>query len=1130
MDVASWLRGLGLGQYAAAFEDNAVDAETLRELTAEDLKELGVSLVGHRRKLLAAISRLKEKPASTGSDAELENSNPDNATEIDAAERRQLTVMFCDLVGSTKLSAQLDPEDLRQVIGDYQAAVADEVTKLGGFVAKYMGDGVLVYFGYPHAHEEDAERALRSGLAIAERIGRLECRGARLSVRIGIATGTVVVGDLIGYGSAQERGVVGETPNLAARLQALAKPGSVLSDDTTRRLVGELFECRDLGTVEAKGLPVPVRAWEVVGLSTIDSRFEALHATRLTPLVGRDEELGLLLRRWERAKTGEGQVVLVSGEAGIGKSRLIAAMKDNNGDDPRATLRYFCSPHHRDSMLYPFIAQVERWTGFVRTDRPPARLDKLKTSVAAVSAAPPDTLPLLADLLGIADESVPPVPADPSRKREMIVSLWPKLFEMLAKERPLLVLFEDAHWIDPTSLEVLDRAVSQIARLPILLIVTFRPEFQPSWIGQPAVSTISLSRLLPHHTSALVTGITRGKPLPDEVLDHIVQRTDGVPLFVEELTSMLVESGMLREEPEEFVLEQPLLTLAIPASLQASLMARLDRLAPVKEIAQIGAAIGREFSYELLAAVVRRTETQLVGALDQLTEAGLVFRRGTPPNASYIFKHALVQDAAYNTLLRARRRDLHARIGDVLEERFPELATSQPELLAHHFAEAGLDDAAANYFRKGGERALERSANAEAAAHLKRAIRHLTTLPEGTERNRRELPLQLALGSTMRALKGHAADETSMVYSRARALLDETVPAKQQMAVLYGAWTVPAVRGDWVSGLEIARQSLALAQSDDDPEAAAFSSRMNGVALWLTGLPEEAVPHLERAVRLYAPGSGNVTDLRYSQDHAVWALSVLAPVLWSLGHPRRAAEAAVRSLEWARAIDHGMTTGVCLAFGLALGGFFEEGGPPGGADADEALQFCLERDLRSYVAWAQFYRGLALVRRAEHGNGLELMRSGIAGMDKINFRILWTVHLGHLAWALAAAGEAEEAMEMLSKALLTVDQYGERAYEAELHRLHGDLLWRSGEVEQAEIEFRRAVDIARSQKARSWELRAATSLAQLYVDRGRRTEAHEVLSSVYSWFTEGFGTADLKAAGTLLQTLEQTLEFRSAGM
>ena len=521
---------------------------------------------------------------------------------------------------------------------------------------------------------------------------------------------------------------MGETPNLAARLQAMAKPGSVLSDDTTRRLVGELFECRDLGAVEIKGLPAPVRAWEVVGLSTIDNRFEALHATRLTPLIGRDEELGLLLRRWERAKAGEGQVVLVSGEAGIGKSRLIAALQDNVGDDRRTTLRYFCSPHHRDSMLYPFIAQVERWAGFARDDRPAARLDKLKTSVGSLPAAPPDTLPLLADLLGIADESVPPIPADPPRKREMMISLWPELFETLAKDRPLLVLFEDAHWTDATSLEVLDRAVSQIARLPILLVVTFRPEFQPSWIGQPAVSTISLSRLLPHHTSALIAGVTRGKPLPHEILDHIVQRTDGVPLFVEELTSMLVESGMLREEEEQFVLEQPLLTLAIPASLQASLMARLDRLAPVKEVAQIGAAIGREFSYELLAAVAHRTDAQLIGALDQLTEAGLVFRRGTPPNASYIFKHALVQDAAYNTLLRARRRDLHARIGHVLEESFPELATSQPELLAHHFAEAGLDDAAVNYWRKGGERALERSANAEAAAHLERAIRHLVSL------------------------------------------------------------------------------------------------------------------------------------------------------------------------------------------------------------------------------------------------------------------------------------------------------------------------------------------------------------------------------------------------------------------
>ncbi|TIS53516.1 MAG: hypothetical protein E5W93_15350, partial [Mesorhizobium sp.] len=446
MDVGDWLRGLGLGQYAAAFEGNAVDAETLRDLTAEDLKELGVDLVGHRRKLLSAIAALANQP--TGIGAHAQGHDWDTQADADVAERRQLTVLFCDLVGSTTLSAELDPEDFRQVIGSYQTAVTEEVAKLGGFVAKYMGDGVLVYFGYPHAHEEDAERALRAGLALVERIGGLECGEARLSARVGIATGVVIVGDLLGRGISQERGVVGETPNLAARLQAMARPGSVLIADTTRRLVGDLFECRDLGAVELKGLPAPIRAWEVVGLSAIDSRFEALHATRLSSLVGRDEELTLLMRRWELARAGEGQVVLVSGEAGIGKSRLIAAVQDNVSDDQRTTLRYFCSPHHRDSMLYPFIAQLERRAGFAREDDPAARLDKLKTLTDSLPATPPDTLALLADLLGIADESVPPILADSHRKREMVISLWSELFKALAEDRPLLVLFEDAHWID----------------------------------------------------------------------------------------------------------------------------------------------------------------------------------------------------------------------------------------------------------------------------------------------------------------------------------------------------------------------------------------------------------------------------------------------------------------------------------------------------------------------------------------------------------------------------------------------------------------------------------------------------------------------------------------------------------
>ena len=495
-----------------------------------------------------------------------------------------------------------------------------------------------------------------------------------------------------------------------------------------------------------------------------------------------------------------------------------------------------------------------------------------------------------------------------------------------------------------------------------------------------------------------------------------------------------------------------------------------------------------------------------------------MFRRGVPPNASYIFKHALVQDAAYSTILRARKRELHATLGHVLEERFPELVTSQPEVIAHHFSEAGLAELAVKYWRKAAERSLERSAHVEATAHLERAIRDLNTLPEGSERNRDELPLQMALGSTMRALKGHAADETLEVYNRARALLDDTTPAKERMAVLYGAWAVTVVRSDCKQGLEIAKQSLPLALGDD-PEAAAFASRMLGLALWLTGSFEEAVPHLERAVRLYAPGSGNLTDLRYSQDHAVWALSVLALNQWMLGYPERASESAVRSLEWSRAINHAMTIGFSLSFGSALWGFFPDGRQNGGASAEEALAYIIENDLRSYIAWGQFYRGLALVRQGDHAEGIALMRKGIIGTDEINQRIMRTARLAHFAWALTSAGNFDEAAAVLSEALLAVEESGERFCESELHRLYGDLHKRMGAAEQAEAEFCKAIEIAQAQKAKAWELRAATSLAQHYSENGQRSRAIEVLSPIYAGVLTGADTFDLQAAKTVLDGL-----------
>src|SRR5216683_2239600 len=609
MDVAEWLRGLGLEQYAPAFRDNDIDGEILRRLTGEDLRELGVTSIGHRRRLLDAISALGAVLADVASTA----ASLDVPAQAEA-ERRQLTVMFCDLVGSTALSARLDPEDLREVIAAYHRAVAEIVAECDGFISRYMGDGVLVYFGYPQAHEDDAERAVRAGLGAIDAVSRIDVKSCNLQTRVGIATGLVVVGDLIGEGSAQEQSVVGETPNLAARLQALAEPDAVVIAAGTRRLVGDLFEYRDLGVVEVKGIAGPVSAWQVLRPSVVASRFEALRGAALTRLVGRDEEIDLLLRRWTRAKAGDGQVVLVAGEPGLGKSRLTAALAERLQAEPHLRLRYFCSPYHQDSALFPFIDQLGRASGFARDDPPAAKLEKLEALLARV--APPDEdMAFLADLLSLPASDRHPLPnLSPQRKKDRTLEALIRQLGGLARRQPVHTVFEDAHWIDPTSRELLDLIVERVRSVPVLLIVTFRPEFQSPWTGQPQVTMLALNRLDRRNRTALVEQIAGGKTLPDDVINQIADRTDGVPLFVEELTKSVLESGLLREDRDRYVLDGALPPFAIPTTLHDSLMARLDRLASMRLVAQTGAAIGREFSYELLHAVSRLPEDELQAA------------------------------------------------------------------------------------------------------------------------------------------------------------------------------------------------------------------------------------------------------------------------------------------------------------------------------------------------------------------------------------------------------------------------------------------------------------------------------------------------------------------------------------
>jgi class 3 adenylate cyclase/pimeloyl-ACP methyl ester carboxylesterase len=749
VDIADWLRRLGLHQYESVFRDNDVDTETLPSLTAEDLRELGITSLGHRKKLLAAIAALSPTLGRLEDDrgpplAEASPSRP--SIKNRPAERRHLTVMFVDLVGSTALSVRLDPEELREILAAYHQAVAAEVARFEGYIAKLMGDGVLVYFGWPQAHEDEAERAVRSGLAIVEAVEGLEKRaGAALSARVGIATGLVVVGDLIGEGAAQEEGVVGATPNLAARLQQLAEPGGVVISESTRRLLGSWFALTDLGPQQIRGIDSPELAFRVLGEAAAEDRFEALRRAEVGPLIGREQELALLLDRWEMAKGGEGQVVVLSGEAGIGKSRIVLALRERIRNEPRFRIGYSCSPHHMDSALWPVFVQLQRAAGYLREDAPSLKLEKLEQLLDKAGGFGEDATPLLADLMGLPLLGCYAAPAGtPQEKKARVFGILLAQMEGLSRQRPMLMVIEDAHWLDPTSAELFERMVDRIRVLPILLVTTLRPDVPTPWTNFPHVTFLSLNRFGRPASRALIQSAAGGRQLPPIVIEAILSRTEGVPLFVEELTKAVLESVIWKTTAGDDHLELvgPLPPLAIPATLQESLMARLDRLAPAREVAQIAACIGREFDEEIVGAVAGYPNLQqLTAVLDQLCRAGLIQRRGTPPHHTYSFKHALVRDAAYATLLKSPRQQLHAHIAQAIERLRPEIAAGQPEIVAHHFIEGGLLDQGAVFLLAAGRLAKARHAVKEAISHLETCLQ-LTARPRdnvpsadrGTER------------------------------------------------------------------------------------------------------------------------------------------------------------------------------------------------------------------------------------------------------------------------------------------------------------------------------------------------------------------------------------------------------------
>jgi predicted ATPase/class 3 adenylate cyclase len=1118
MDVGGWLRRLGLEQYEAAFRENKIDDTVLPSLTAEDLKDLGVGFVGHRRRLLDAIAVLRAEACVP---VPLSDDNlATNKAAKDTAERRQVTVMFSDLVGSTALSARLDPEDLREVISAYQRCVAETVRRFGGFIARYMGDGVLIYFGYPAAHEDDAERAVRSGLALIDAVATLPAPEP-LQVRIGVATGMVVVGDLVGSGEAQEHDIVGETPNLAARLQAIAEPNTVVIAEATRRLLGNLFELQDLGPKELKGIAGPARAFAVLRASSVESRFEAMHPGGLTALVGREEELELLLRRWARAKTGEGQVVLLSGEAGIGKSRLAAALMEALTAEPYTRLRYFCSPHHQDSPFQPIIAQLERAAGFEREDTPEAKLEKL-AALLAPAAPPPEDEALLAELLLLPTEGrFPPLSLAPQEKKEKTFEALLRQLEGLARQHPVLMILEDAHWSDPSSRELFDHVVDRARGLPILLVVTFRPEYAPPWVGQARVTTLTLNRLDRAEGVALVRRIAGNKDLPDEIVAKIVERTDGVPLFVEELTKSALESGA-NDDGASFIARASHQALAVPATLHASLMARLDRLDPwAKEIAQVGATIGRDFSYELLAAVADRSDAELHAALNQLADAGLVFRRGTPPQATYLFKHALVQDAAYATLLRKPRQDLHARVARGLAERFPEKVEARPELLAHHCAEAGAIDEAAAYWGKAAQLAIRRSAMVEARTQLMRALSLLGTLPETPERSRLELDLQVALGGTLIATRGWAAPETGSAFARALELCERLRDTSQLLQALYGQYVFHLVRAELRASHEVAQRALGAAQRTHDAAALVIGHRSVGISLIHLGKLDAARGHLEQAIGHYDPVTHRDLAFRYAYDPLVACKGYLASLtLTQMGYLDQALGRIDEAIAYAETLSHRPSTAFALLHACYCH-FFRRDERLLRQRAAALIAECSKQGFAFWIAGGGIYAGWSKVEGGDVEAGLKQLRDGLAKWRAAEAALLMPMHLVVLAEACLRAGRANDALAAVTEALAYVERSEERVFDAQVHRCYGDVLLAQAGRNAAEAEgsYRHALEIARGQNARLLELRAASSLARLLCDQGKHGKARDLLAPVYGWFTEGFDTLDLKQAKALLDEL-----------
>lgn len=1107
MDISEWLRSLGLERYETAFIESDITIEVLPDLTAEDLKEIGIATVGHRRRLLAAIAALRGIPSQQPAE-----SGGGERVSVSTTERRRITVLFCDIVGSTRLSERLDPEDLRETLTAYQAAVTAAVARQQGHVARFVGDGVLAYFGWPNADEEHAESAVRAGLAVIQAV-----RMQQLSVRIGIASGLVVASELIGVGAAQTVTAVGETPNLAARLQGLAEANAIVMSESTRQLLGRLFVLADLGLQTMAGFAKPQQAWRVLGESTTLSRFEALRS-EASPLIGRDEELELLLRRWQQAVSGDGSLVLLSGEPGIGKSRLVAALAERASSEPHLRLRYFCSPYHQDSALHPIIVQLEQASGFERQDTDLNKLSKLQKLFPS-SEHNATEFGLVAELLSLPN-CLAELNLGPKQKLQMLFKALLRQLTILADRQPVLMVFEDLHWADPTSRELLVSILRQVKSLRMMIIVTYRPEFQPSWGNQANVTVLALSRLDERDGARLVRSLTGAVTLAQNILDSIVGRADGIPLFVEELTRVVLETT--EHNAHSVLTSIPPASTTIPATLHASLTARLDRLGPVaKEIAQVAAIIGREFSYEMIEHAAEVLGPELRQGLDRLVEAGLLFCRGVPPQSHYVFKHSLLQDAAYGMLIRNRRKLLHGRVAQVIEEHVRGIVEREPEVLAHHLSEAGRLIAATCYWLAAGRRAARRSANFEAINHLRRGIETSRGIEDLLKKDRLELALQLALGPALMATQGFTSLESATAYRRAQALAEQLGEDRGRFAATWGLWMFAATNGgasppQFEDIFHFVDTLFFVADQSDDQELRlqAYHAAW-GTTVWM-GDSSATCSHVRHGLALYDREKHRGHAQIYGgHDPAVCGYAQLAIALWLQGYPEQARQSICEGLDLAEELGHAPSTGHALWLSASIfqlrGEFKEVLGC-----SERLVSIGREHGLPFYHGIGAMMHGAALAGLGELGTGILELRRNVEEFDNSKAKMMMGFYYSILAEMELRAGYTTLAFQAFEKAVGHSNGFGNEFWRAGMLCIRGDLLAASDKYLEAEQSYQEALEVARRQCAKSLELRAAMQLSRLWHGAGRGSEAKALLGPIYDWFTEGFDTADLRQAKVLL--------------